>query len=187
MNITFKGRTLPFNDWEGDDMVPGAHGDYVTCMDTAAGRAAFWATNGRVNVTGKTIRRHVRPYDSNGITFEQVDQALQSVNKYLSVEHPAGWDRAKVTSWLKAGKGLIVTGIYSTIPREYRHQLSGNFGHAMFVTNFNREGTAMRLYDPLNPLLHERGKHVPSSILWPFLASRGFQVGYVPLHPLKVG
>ena len=184
MLTTFKGRTLPFNDWEGDDFTPGAGGHWVTCMDTAAGRAACWATNGRVCVDGKVVRAHVVPRDTNGINFVQADQALGAIHAGLHVIHPDDWRQAKVTSWLKAGRGLIVTGIYSEIPRAYRHQASANFAHAMFVSHINAEGTGMRLYDPLNPKTHERGEWAPTSILWPFLRSRGWQVGYVPLQPL---
>jgi hypothetical protein len=185
--MTIRARRIqPLNDWEGDDFVPGAGGHFVTCMDTATGRAAAWATNGRFDVDGRQLRMHVRPYDSNGISFEQAAKALHSMNPYLELIHPEGWDRAKVTAWLRAGKGLIVTGMYSTIPRAYRHQNFADFGHAMFVTHCNRQADAMRLYDPLNPDTHARGRHVPMSILWPFLVSRGYQVGYVPLHPLRI-
>jgi len=179
---TFRGRRLPLTDFEGDDMIAGP--GWETCMDTAAGRAACWATNGRVCVSGRTVRKAVGPHDLDGISFEQADRALRTINEHLSVVHPHGWTQAKITPWLKAGKGLIVTGIYDTIPRAYRHQRSGGFAHAMFVTHFNRTGTAMRLYDPLNPDTNERGRNVPADILWPFLRSRGFLVGYVPLHHL---
>jgi hypothetical protein len=183
---TFRGRVCPLNDWEGDDFTPGAGRKWVTCMDTSAGRAMAWATNNRVDVDGRTIRRHVQPPDPDGISFEQADRAVQRVNRHCRVEHPHGWTQAKVTSWLRNGRGLIVTGMYDTIPRAYRHQLRADFPHAMFVTHFDRTGTRMRLYDPLNPDTTERGRNVPVSILWPFLRSRGFLVGYVPLHPINL-
>jgi hypothetical protein len=183
---TFRGRTLPMNDWEGDDRTPGAGGHWVTCMDTAAGRAACWATNGRVCVDGKEVRAHVQPPDPDGISFAQADRALHDINEHLNVLHPEGWDQAKCTAWLKAGKGLIVTGFYTDIPRAYRHQASADFAHAMWVSHFDRTGTRMRLYDPLNPDIHERGRNVPTSILWPFLQGRGWQIGYVPLHDLRL-
>jgi hypothetical protein len=179
---TFKGRTLPLNDWEGDDQP----GPWVTCMDTSAGRAMAWATNGRVDVDGKVIRSHVVPKDTDGISFEQVNLAVHAVNEHCSVVHAHGWDQAKVTSWLKAGKGLIVTGFYSSIPRQYRFQTSASFAHAMFVTHMSKSGKSIRLYDPLNPDLKGHGKSVPSSILWDFLDSRGYLVGYVPLHDLRL-
>jgi hypothetical protein len=180
--LTFRGRKLPLNDWEGDDQP----GPWVTCMDTAAGRSMAWATNGRVDVDGKVIRAHVKPNDLDGISFEQVDKAVQAVNEHCRVVHPEGWNQSKVYTWLRAGRGLIVTGIYSTIPRQYRHQTSASFAHAMFVSHMSRSGKSIRLYDPLNPDLKGHGLSVPSDILWPFLASRGYLVGYVPLHKLHL-
>jgi hypothetical protein len=184
MITTFRGRTLPFNDWEGDDVIAGP--GWETCMDTSVGRAACWATNGRVCFDGRQIRKAVIPPDPDGISFDQADKALHRLNEHLHVEHPHDWTQRKVTAWLRAGKGLIVTGIYSDIPRAYRHQRNGDFAHAMFVTHINNAGTLMRLYDPLNPDVHERGRQVPVSILWPFLDGRNWQCGYVPLHPIKL-
>ena len=176
------GRKLPHNDWEGDDFTPGAGGRYVTCMDTASGRMVAWATNGRINQDGKWYRQAVSPPDPNGITFDQAAQAVHS-RTGLPLHHDADWTRSMVTDWLKQGKGLIITGIYATIPRQYRYQLSSDFGHAMFVVNISKAGVS-RLYDPLDPNTSGHGRNVPSSILWPFLASREYTVGYVPLQHL---
>ncbi len=183
---TFRGRRLPLNDWEGDDSTPGAGGRYVTCMDTAAGRMVYYATNGRVNHDGKYYRAHVVPPDPNGVNFPQMDDAVKRVNANLDIVYHSNWTRAQVTAWLKRGQGLIIAGRYDTIPRAYRHQASATFMHAVFVSHFNRAGTGMRYYDPLNPKTHEYGEHVPTSILWPFLESSGGLAGFVPLHPLRI-
>ncbi len=183
---TYKGRRLPLNDWEGDDSTPGAGGRYVTCMDTAAGRMVYYATNGRVDHDGRYYRAHVIPADPNGVNFGQMDDAVHRVHANLDIAYRDDWTRAEATAWLKGGRGLIVTGRYDTIPRAYRHQASGTFMHAMFVSHFDRTGRAMRLYDPLDPRTDLYGRHVPSSILWPFLQSSGGLAGFVPLHPLRL-
>lgn len=182
---TINGRRIPFTDWEGDDFVPHAPtGKYVTCMDTATGRAVAFSTNGRVDKDGEVYRAAVHPPDPNGVNFDQMEKAVKVINPKLDLVHHTGWTKANVTPWLKAGKGLIVTGIYSSIPRMYRFQANGDFSHAMFITHFNKLGTLMRLFDPLDPRLDRRGRTVPTSILWPFLDDLSGNAGYVPLHPL---
>lgn len=182
MALTVHGYRLPLNDWEGDDYTSGAGGAYVTCLDTACGRMVAFATNLRIDKDGRVYRRALRPPDLNGITFTQAAQAVMSVAK-LPLWHRAGWTQAEVRAWLRAGRGLVVIGMYDKIPRAHRHQRSAGFAHAMFVTHIDRAGN-MRLYDPLNPDTTARGRIVPSSILWPFLSSLGYTVGYVPLQPL---
>lgn len=184
--ISINGRKLPFNDWEGDDFTPNARGKYVTCMDTATGRAVAFSTNGRVVHDGKVYRAAVRPPDPNGVNFSQMQSAVKIINPHLSVVYHTKWTKASVTSWLVAEKGLIVTGMYSSIPRMYRHQATANFTHAMFISHFNNNATLMRLYDPLNHRTDQRGETVPTSILWAFLDDLNWEAGYVPLHPLHV-
>lgn len=179
---TVNGRQLPLNDWEGDDLIVGSGGRYVTCMDTACGRMVAFATNGRITKDGKVYRAAVHPHDPNGITFEQAEQAVRDV-AHLSLIHNTGWTQAKAQTWLKAGKGLVIAGMYDTIPRAYRHQLRADFAHAMFVSHISSSGNC-RLYDPLNPDIHAYGRVVPASILWPFLASFNGLAGYVPLQHL---
>jgi hypothetical protein len=184
MATTLNGRTLPKNDWEGDDFTPNAGGHYVTCMDTATGRAMAWSTNGRVDVDGRVVRKNVIPPDANGVGWAEMEKAVPRINSHLELDHKSGWNRTSVGVWLKGQKGLIVIGRYSSIPRMYRHQSAASFTHAMFVTHFNQAGTLMRLYDPLDPRLDLRGRSVPTSILWPFLDDLGWQAGWVPLHHL---
>jgi len=183
---TLRGRKLPLNDWEGDDFTPGAGGRYVTCMDTAAGRAVAWATNGRLDKDGKVYRANVVPPDPNGVNFPQMAGALKRVNIHLDLVYRGGWTKAEVIAHLKAGKGLIATGQYDAIPRRYRYQGSGDFAHAIFISHMNQAGTAIREYDPLDPRTDLYGRHVPASILWPFLASGGWVAGFVPLHALHL-
>ncbi len=180
---THNGRKLPPNDWEGDDSTPGAGGKYVTCMDTATGRAVYYATNGRVNHDGKWYRARVEPPDPSGVNFYQMDQVLHDMTPPLDIQYHSGWTKSQVTAYLRRGLGLIVTGRYNTIPRQYRFQKDGAFAHAMWVSHFDRIRPVMRLWDPLNPDLEGYGKVVPRDILWPFLNSGGWVVGYVPIQP----
>jgi hypothetical protein len=140
-----------------------------------------WATNGRKDFDGKVYRAAVRPYDPNGLTLDQAAQAVRTVTG-LRLVQPPPMNRAEVTAWLRNGHGLVITGMYSEIPRAYRFQAAADFGHAMFATHIS--GTRVRLYDPLDPATHSYGRWVPASLLWPFLASRGFTVAYVALQPL---
>lgn len=178
------GRKCPLNDWEGDDFTPGAGGHYVSCADTAVGRMVAYATNGRINKDGRQYRAAVSPPDSGGITLAQAAQAVHSLtSRTLFIPH--GWTRLTIMSWLRSGNGLVVNGLYSTIPREYRFQASAGFGHSLFIPSIGSTGS-MRLYDPLNRDTTGYGKVVPSSILWPFLASWNNTVAYVPLEPVSL-
>ena len=176
-------RKRPLTDWEGDDHVPGSGGRYVSCVDTATGRALAWATNGRITYDGQRIRAAVRPPDVNGITFEQADQAIHSLcgRHLVRMTDPT---KAKVNAWLRAGKGLVVAGKYADIPRAYRFQYGADFNHAIFLSRTNASGTIVREYDPLDPRVHQYGTLVPLSVLWPFIASLGYYVAYVPLEHL---
>ncbi len=181
---TLGGRKFPLNDWEGDDFTPGAGGDYVTCMDTATGRMVAWATNGRIVRDGRWYRSQISPPDSNGTNFAQMDTVLHTkLTPPLDIIYASSWNKTDATRQLRMRHGLIVTGIYDRIPRQYRHQRAGDFMHAMFVTHIARDGR-MRLYDPLDPRTDLYGRSVPSSILWPFLQSSGSLAGYVNLQDL---
>lgn len=173
------GRKLPLNDWEGDDFTPGAGGSYVTCMDTSAGRMVAWATNGRITMDGKQYRAAIKPPDPNGINFNQAAQAVKSLTGRILV-HYSGWSHPQ--AWLAAGNGLIITGNYATLPRNWRWQSNADFMHAMFVAYVS--GPQSCLYDPLDPQTHNYGRIVPTSILWPFLASSGWTAGYVQIEHL---
>ena len=189
---TVNGRLLPLNDWEGDDFTPGAGGAWVTCADTSWGRMVAFATNGRIDKDGRWYRARVDPPDPNGITLAQGARAVTDATG-LPTFVPKDWNASKVGVQLRYGRGLVVAGIYDKIPRAYRHQLKANFAHAMFISHSagyrapgSLVGHFMRLYDPLNPDTHAYGRIVPMDILWPFLESLHFTVGYVPLQPLKV-
>jgi hypothetical protein len=186
---TANGRLLPLNDWEGDDFTPGAGGKWVTCMDTAWGRAVAFSTNGRIDKDGRWYRTYVNPPDPDGLTMLQGARAVAHATGLVPVV-PMGWNAAKVGTQLRYARGLVIAGLYSTIPRAYRHQLRADFNHAMFVSHSagvrapgSLVGHFMRLYDPLNPDTHAYGRVVPMEILWPFLESLDYTVGYVPLQP----
>lgn len=176
------GRRIPPTDFEGDDLVPGAGPHYVTCSDTATGRAAYWATNGRVNVDGKAIRAKITPRDPNGVSLAQAAQGLHSLTGLTVVQ--VDWTRAQQLTWLRAGKGLIVPGLYSAVPRAYRFQAAADFAHMMFLDYISHDGLTVRKHDPLNPATHSFGETIPLRLLIPFLDSLPWSVGYIPLQHL---
>jgi len=178
---TIKGRKLPLNDWEGDDRTPGAGGHYVTCTDTAAGRMVAYVTNGRIVKDGKVYRAALPHPDADGITLAQAALAIYVVSG-LTLYIPAGWDSAHVKTHLRAGRGLIVQGAYAAIPRQYRYQANAGFNHAMWVSHIS--GTSVRVWDPLNPRIHEYGATMPLTVLLDFLATLHNSVAYVPLEAL---
>ena len=180
---TVRGRKLSLNDWEGDDFVSGAGGKSVTCMDTAAGRMLAFAINGYVTLDGKTIRAAVHPHDVDGITMTQASLAIEALSGRGIVQH-RGWPLANVKTHLRYARGLIVIGMYSAIPRAYRHQAYADFAHAMWVSHTSAATGNARRWDPLNPAIHEYGRWVPASVIWGFLASLGNQCGFIQLEPL---
>src|ERR1035437_4032809 len=172
------GRKIPRNDWEGDDFTPGAGGKFVTCGDTAAGRMVAWATNGRIDKDGRIYRASI-PRDVDGVTLVQLRaEVLAVAHLQLTIPSTGVMNKTSVTTHLRNGSGLIVNGLYSTIPRAYRYQLAAAFDHSMFVAFMDAAGM-VRLHDPLNPDTNAYGRVVPASILWPFLASLHYAVAYV--------
>lgn len=177
------GRKIPPTDWEGDDLTPGAGGMYVTCTDTAAGRMAYWATNGRVDIDGRVIRAHVSPPDPDGLTMAQAAQGLHSATGLTMVV--GTMTAAQRLAWLRRGLGLVVPGMYGAVPRAYRFQASADFAHAIFFDFVGHDGKSVRKHDPLNPNTHTFGETMPLADALPFLNSLlAWPVGYVPLqHP----
>ena len=175
------GRKLPRNDWEGDDFTPGARGQWVTCSDTAGGRMVAWATNGRVDRDGRVYRAAVHPHDPDGLTLEQAGQAIHTISG-LDLIIERDWDLADVKTHLRYGRGLMIGGWYSALPRACRHQLSGDFFHRMWVSHLTATGN-VRLWDPLNPDTTAYGRIVPAQVIYDFIATLP-EYGYVKLQPL---
>lgn len=178
-------RKLPRNDWEGDDFTPGAGGKFVTCVDTAVGRAVAWATNGRIDKDGKVYRRALIPPDPD---FSNLEQHVQSVRAVAGLDLiiPQGWEWAKCTGRLSAGKGLVVIGRYDSLPREYRYQKNGDFLHAMWCA-YRSAVSGIRTWDALNPDTTGYGRWYPPAIIRAFIESAPGEfsmVAYVPLQPL---
>lgn len=177
---TVRGRKLPPNDWEGDDPAPVRN---RTCMDTAAGRMLAYATNGAVTLDGKQIRAAVHPHDADGITMAQASQAIHSLTGREIVQH-RGWPLAGIKTHLRYARGLIVIGMYGSVPRAYRHQAGADFAHAMWCSHLSASSGSVRLWDPLNPDIHAYGRWVPAPIIWAFLETLDNQCGHIPLDPL---
>ncbi len=179
------GRKLPRNDWEGDDFTPGAGGRFVTCVDTAVGRAVAWATNGRIERDGKVYRRALIPPDPGFSDLRQHVQSVQAVAG-LTLVIPQRWVWVDCTTHLSAGKGLVLIGRYDALPRAYRFQARGDFYHAMWASH-RSAASGIRVWDPLNPDTTAHGRWIPPAIIRAFIDSAPglyAEVAYVPLQPL---
>jgi len=182
-------RRLPHQDFEGDDRTPGANGDWVTCTDTAAGRALCYASNGRQNLDGRTIRAAVHPHDVNGINLSQAKRAIEALTT-TTIVLPQTWDWADLLAHLRARKGAIIQGWYRSIPRDYRHQAASDFGHAIFVSH-DSVTSGCRVWDPLDANQTHHGQWIPAKYIRLFAETWGLHngtdnllVGYIPLQPL---
>jgi len=187
--VLLNGRKLPHGDWEGDDFTPGAGGAYVTCTDTSLGRMVAYATNGGIVKDGRVYRANVHPHDVNGINLSQAAQACKIVTG-LTLVRPQHWQWADLLAHLRARKGAIVQGWYASLPRDYRFQADGTFGHAVWISHYSPT-SGMRVWDPLDANTTHHGQWVPAKWIRAFaeeLAHRegtaSLFVGYVPLIPL---
>lgn len=174
------GRPIPPNDWEGDDLTPGAFGSYVTCQDTAAGRALYYATWGEVDIDGRAIRAAIAPPDSDGVSFGQVALAVARLSGRQMV-----WSTRTVPdarAWLASGLGLCVDGYYGAIPAAYREQARADFNHAVFVPYYDPHRRAYRVLDPLNPDLSGYGRDVPADAFEPFVRSLSGLTAWIALE-----
>lgn len=176
------GRLLPPNDFEGDDSTPGAHGAYVTCQDTSAGRMLYYATNGQIDLDGQAIRHAIRPQDSDGVSLGQVSVAIQSITRPPRVLKWSTQSLADIRVWLKAGLGLVVDGYYGAIPRGYREQARADFNHALWISHYDPPN--YRVWDPLNRDLGGFGKWIPGTAIEPFIRSLSGLTGWITLEAL---
>jgi hypothetical protein len=115
--------------------------------------------------------------------MQQVRSEVAAV-AHLPFIIPIGWRDADVVRHLNKGLGLLITGMYSTIPREYRYQSSADFGHSMWVSHRSLSSGNVRVWDALNPDIGSFGRWYPLSIILAFIRSNVYQIGYVPLQPL---
>ena len=174
------GRKLPLNDFEGDD----GHDSWVTCTATSAGRAVAWATNGRIVKDGSAY------YDASsghvpdgGQTLQQVAVGVANI-AHLKLIVGTGWDWTDVMAHLKVGGGVILAGRYDALPRAYRYQAKGDFGHRIWCSHYSPT-SGIRTWDPLNPDIHAWGRWLPLSVVKAFALSFGHvDAGYVPLGKL---
>jgi hypothetical protein len=172
------GRKLPRNDWEGDGLAK-----WKTCMDHSAGRMVCWATNGRIDKDGAVYRDSIHPHELGGVNLEYAAREIHAVAG-LDLVIKRNWPLASIKTHLRNGRGLIITGRYSEIPREYRHQAAADFAHAMWVSHMSAATGNIRLWDALNPAVKEYGRWIPQRYIWDFMSSLNNDCGYVPLQPL---
>ena len=187
--VLLNGRKLPHGDWEGDDFTPGAGGKMVTCTDTSAGRALCYATNGRTNLDGRTVRSAVHPHDTGGINLTQAKQAIESLS-ICTLVIPRNWLWHDLSALLTAKKGAIIQLWYASIPRQYREQAGAAFGHAVWVSHLS-PASGCRTWDALDANEAHHGQWIPAKYIraaaeeWSHRNGQSaLYVGYVPLQHL---
>jgi len=187
--VLIAGRKAPAQDWEGDDFTPNAGGKWVTCTDTAAGRALAYSSNGRKVLDGKTIRAAVHPHDAGGLDLPQAKRAIESLTS-TTIILPQHWQWADLRNHLRQRKGAIIQGWYGSIPRMYRFQAKADFGHAIWVSHDSLT-SGCRVWDGLDANESHHGQWVPAKYIRLFAETWGLHngtdnllVGYIPLQPL---
>jgi hypothetical protein len=192
--VLLDGRRLPHIDYEGDDATPGAGGRSVTCTDSAAGRAVYWASNGRVQLDGRQIRAAVHPHDPDGINLRQAKQAVESLTS-MTIVIPSHWGWTEVALHLKTKPyvGLIAQGWYAEIPARLRYQDGpGEFGHAVWLSHWSLT-SGIRTWDALDRNEAHHGQWIAPKHIRAFMEGlarreRGsidrLYCGYVPLQHL---
>jgi hypothetical protein len=174
------GRKLPRNDWEGDD----AHLSWITCTATSAGRAVAWATNGRIDKDG-AVYRAAGPISSpdGGQTLQQAAVGVANI-AHLQLIIATGWEWADAMAHLRVGGGVILAGVYSSLPRQWRYQDYAAFDHRIWCSHWSKT-SGIRTWDPLNPDTKAWGRWLPTGVVQGFALSLGHvDAGYVPLGPL---
>ena len=187
--VLIAGRKAPAQDWEGDDFTPNAGGKWVTCTDTAAGRALAYSSNGRKVLDGKTIRAAVHPHDAGGLDLPQAKQAIESLTT-TTIILPQHWNWAELLAHLRAKRGAVIQIWYGSIPRMYRFQADGTFGHAVFVSH-DSTTSGCRTWDPLDANESHHGQWIPPRYIraaaeeWAHRnGTTHLHVGYIPLQHL---
>ena len=176
----FGGRLVPRNVSEVDDHTPGAHGHLVTCGDSSAAVAAAWASNGREVHDGSVYRAVTK--DPDGVTLDQLATEIKSVAG-LTLIQPKGWAWGACSYHLVNGTALIIQGLYSSLPREYRYQDGAAFTHDMCAL-YRSLASGVRLYDPLDPDRTGYGRWLPAAVVRKFIESGGVTVGYLVNQPI---
>jgi hypothetical protein len=148
-----------------------------------------YSSNGRCDKDGRVYRAAVHPLDPNGVTLQQMKPVVAEIAA-ANLVIPTDWRWPQVLAHLRAGKGLVVDGWYSEIPRAYRYQFISEFAHGMFVSHFSHT-SGMRVWDPLNADIHSYGRWIPGPYIKSFLeelsrrmGTKSLYVGFVPLEHL---
>jgi hypothetical protein len=104
-------------------------------------------TLGRIRTTGAKMRS-CQDDQWGGTDLINAQTAWRRCfSQYLDVRLKITW--STFISSLRAGRGAILVGWYSYIPRQYRGQDSANFGHAIYINEVRASDGALLMYDPL--------------------------------------
>jgi hypothetical protein len=173
------GRLLPRNDWEGTGLAA-----YKTCMDHACGRAVAYATNGRIDRDGAVYRDSIHPHAKAGINLQVARREVLAVAHLPLVIPSPRMSIFQIRAHLRKGLGLIVTGWYDVLPEGFRYQSRAHFTHAMWASHISVANGKWRVWDALDRDEGGYGRWIPDADMARFVASLGYQTGYVPLQAL---
>lgn len=116
------------------------------CSAYAMGMAIGKATYGGSQVTGRQIRVLSGVPNYSGMSIPDIMVASDKL--HVPIFNMSGRPWADVMAALRAGRGVILQGLYSAIPDRYSGQLGFKGAHAIFIDHLSSTG---RLYmmDPL--------------------------------------
>lgn len=143
--------------------------DWQNCTMASGAMALDYDTLGRVQVRAGTLRYYSGDR-VGGTTLDGLEDAWAHYGQNLHVETGKGWP--DVLTALVNGRGVVLQGIYGSLPRAYRTKLNSlTFvgPHAVYLNpEFNQYGDIL-MGDPLN----DRFIWVPQAALAAFANALG--------------
>lgn len=125
----------------------GSRHQWENCTCAAGATAIDRHTLGRIRASGAKMRS-CQSDQSGGTDLNDLHAAwAHCFSQNLDVRLKISWSTFIAT--IKSGRGAVIVGWYSYIPKVYRGQVSANFGHAMYINEVRPGDGALLLYDPL--------------------------------------
>lgn len=126
----------------------GSRWQWENCTCASAATAIDRHTLGRIRTTGAKMRLCQNDRVGGTDLMDMKYAWSHCYGQYLDVHLKISW--RTFIAGIKAGRGAIVLGWYSEIPRKYRGQDRAYFGHAVYINEVRPSDGALLLYDPLN-------------------------------------
>ena len=167
----------PAHIWEGK--YPSPDGSYKLCFESSLSMMCDKATDGRVKPSPHALRDAGGAGWYQGIWYPLGAQELASVTG--RVLH---WQEASqpfVRERLDRGLGVMIAGKYSAVPKNLKNQVGFNGGHEMYADMLG--GQNVSVYDPLA----HAAQLWPVGVVWNFLATYNYSVGWIDAEAAPVG